>query len=168
MTGKYVEIGKRILEARNAKGLKQKDCLLPLGGITIQMLSSWEHGHVFPSLTYLVKISEFFGISLDYLILGKRSSIDIDGTITYSRIFYCLLTLLNSGIFSFSSYIGKGAVKELNITTTNKEVLEFDDMLGKIIDSKNLYEEDDYKRALRKLLDSNKEIVETFKQEEKR
>ena len=67
------EIGKRIAEIRKSKKIKQEELKEMIGAPTVQMISGWENGHSFPSTTYLIIIAKKLDISLDYLLLGKRS-----------------------------------------------------------------------------------------------
>ena len=49
-------------------------------GVSKQSVSIWEHSNVSPSVEMLVKLSDFFGVSTDYL-LGRETgeSINVDG-----------------------------------------------------------------------------------------
>ena len=95
---KYQEMGSRIRQARIDAGFKQKDCLVPLGDITPGMLSGWEKGYVCPSLNYLINISKFFNVSLDYIIMGTKKD-ENDMTIrTYKDCFIYIVELLKSNL----------------------------------------------------------------------
>ena len=62
--------GKNLKELRTEKGLSQRE----LGkefGVCNQTISFWELGSREPDLDFLVKISDFFNVSIDYL-LGKK------------------------------------------------------------------------------------------------
>ncbi len=99
---KYQEMGSRIRQARLNAGLKQKDCLVPLGDITVQMLSDWENGYVCPSLTYLINISVFFKISLDYLVLGKTDPAADSTICSYKDAIVYMISLNESGLFDLT------------------------------------------------------------------
>lgn len=44
-------------------------------GVSRQNISDWERGKVFPPLERLIKLSEIFDVSLDYLVYGKDRNI---------------------------------------------------------------------------------------------
>jgi transcriptional regulator with XRE-family HTH domain len=59
----------RLKELRNEKNLSQQQ----LGTIvqaTKMAISHWEHGHSEPSIAQLIALSDFFEVSVDYLV-GK-------------------------------------------------------------------------------------------------
>ncbi len=58
---------------RKAKNLNQLKVALDLN-ITREALSHYENGKREPSLAMLVKMSEYFNVSIDYLITGKEFS----------------------------------------------------------------------------------------------
>ena len=57
----------RIKELRTAKGLKQTDLAKRLG-VTQGALSGWENENYDPDITALKKMSEIFGVSVDYIL----------------------------------------------------------------------------------------------------
>lgn len=58
-------------EVRKAKNLNQQKVALDLN-ITREALSHYENGRREPSLSMLLKMSEYFNVSVDYLITGKN------------------------------------------------------------------------------------------------
>lgn len=58
-------------EIRKAKNLNQQKVALDLN-ISREALSHYENGKREPSLTMLQKMSEYFNVSIDYLITGKE------------------------------------------------------------------------------------------------
>lgn len=66
-----MEIGKRIKEGREFKGLKSKDfaSLLNIDG---SQYSKIENGKLLPTLLQIIEISKHLDLSLDWLILGKK------------------------------------------------------------------------------------------------
>ena len=64
------EIGKRIKELRKQRELTQLKLAEQLN-ITDNFLAKIEGGSKNPSIDLFIQMSEFFGVSLDYLILGK-------------------------------------------------------------------------------------------------
>lgn len=57
-------------EIRKQRRLNQQKVALDLN-ITREALSHYENGRREPSLAMLVKMSEYFNVSIDYLITGK-------------------------------------------------------------------------------------------------
>lgn len=72
-------LNKRIKELRISHGLNQVELAKQLS-VTKQTVSNWENNNIQPSIDMLVKISEYFSVSTDY-ILGRsdKTSIDVDG-----------------------------------------------------------------------------------------
>ena len=58
-------------EIRKKKKLNQQRVALDLN-ITREALSHYENGRRDPSLAMLVKLSEYFNVSIDYLITGHE------------------------------------------------------------------------------------------------
>lgn len=71
----YNYIMNRIKEIRTMRGIKQIDLCKQLG-ITQGALSGWETGRYQPDISALKKMSEIFGVSVDYLIGSKDSSME--------------------------------------------------------------------------------------------
>ena len=59
----------RLKSLRREKGLKQEELAKELG-LTQRKISYWENGVTEPDLAALWKLSDYFGVSVDYL-LGK-------------------------------------------------------------------------------------------------
>ena len=57
----------RIKELRNQKGRKQTDLCKQLG-VTQGALSGWENENYEPDIKALKKMSEIFGVSVDYIL----------------------------------------------------------------------------------------------------
>lgn len=66
-----VECGKRIRHLRNMNSMTQLSLAAELN-IRNESLSAIEHGRKAASIDLLIDIAQFFDVSLDYLILGKR------------------------------------------------------------------------------------------------
>lgn len=62
--------GKRLQELRKEHGLKQKDFAQTIGYSQSQ-ISQWETGVNEPTASALIKIADYFDISVDYL-LGRE------------------------------------------------------------------------------------------------
>ena len=65
------ELGKRIQQLRKDRGMIQED-LAPELYISIEHLKKMETGKRRPSFELLVFISEYFDVSIDYLLTGKE------------------------------------------------------------------------------------------------
>ena len=65
--------GQKLQQLRRARGLSQEDLAQQLS-VTRQTISKWELDQSTPDLPYLAAISEFFGVSTDYLIKETSSA----------------------------------------------------------------------------------------------
>ena len=66
------DVLKTILSLIKAKGLTQKECLTKCN-INTSFLSDWKKGKLCsPSYDKLVRLADYFEVSLDYLLTGKR------------------------------------------------------------------------------------------------
>lgn len=71
--------GKRIKELRVSHGINQVEFGKVLN-VTKQSVSNWENGNILPSIDMLVKISECFSVSTDYLLgLSDKRYLDVTG-----------------------------------------------------------------------------------------
>ena len=66
-------LGERIIKLRNSKGISQ-DTLAVALGVSRQSVSKWETDASVPELDKLIKLSEYFEVSLDELIKGEAYS----------------------------------------------------------------------------------------------
>ena len=64
----FMTLGEKISNLRTEKGLNQKDFAQELG-ISTGVLAEWESNEIAPSLLHIVKISEVFKVSTDYLLI---------------------------------------------------------------------------------------------------
>ena len=67
-------IGDRLASARKRKGYTQER-LAELTGLSIKMISAAENGHKAMRPENIVKMSEYLGVSTDYLLKGETSAI---------------------------------------------------------------------------------------------
>ena len=67
---KNMEFKDRLRELRKEKGVFQQD-IAALVGTSKMAVSHWEKGHSEPSIAQLIVLSDFFGVSVDFLI-GKK------------------------------------------------------------------------------------------------
>lgn len=66
-----MDLGKRIRTRRELLGLTQQE-LATILGVTSQHISAIEKDVRVPSLDFLVKLTETFGVSIDFLVSGKE------------------------------------------------------------------------------------------------
>lgn len=74
MNGTYIDIikvGKLITFLRQEKKLSQRQLAEKLN-VTRQAISKWENGLRLPSPEMLVALSEFFEVSINEILKGKR------------------------------------------------------------------------------------------------
>ncbi len=67
--------GETLSNLRKAKGLSQEQLAAELG-LTRQTISKWELNQSTPDLDYLLRLSDFFAVSTDFLIKGKQFNND--------------------------------------------------------------------------------------------
>ncbi|MEG2907637.1 MAG: XRE family transcriptional regulator [Erysipelotrichaceae bacterium] len=70
-----IVIGETIKKLRESMSLSQDELgeILKVSGKTI---SSWEISRTEPNMGYVQKLSNYFNVSMDYLIYGENSSVD--------------------------------------------------------------------------------------------
>ncbi len=66
-----VKIGKYLSELRKSKGLTQ-EALGEQIGVTNKTISRWENGNYMPPVDALQLLSEFYGVSINELLSGKK------------------------------------------------------------------------------------------------
>ncbi len=62
-------LGERLQELRKSRGISQEQ-LAEQAGVSRQAVSKWELGESAPELDKVVALSEFFGVTTDYLLKG--------------------------------------------------------------------------------------------------
>ena len=71
--------GDMIKNLRQSRSLNQVQLAVSLN-VSKQTVSNWENNNILPSIDMLVKISQFFSVSTDYLLeLDSRSYIEVTG-----------------------------------------------------------------------------------------
>ena len=73
MTSK--ECGNFISELRKEKKLTQKELAEKIN-VTDKAVSRWETGKGYPDVTSLVSLSDYFGVSANELLAGKRLAVE--------------------------------------------------------------------------------------------
>lgn len=64
------EIGKRLFDLRQSKNLTISQLSDQLN-ISRTMMDSWENGQDIPSLKNAIKLSEFYGVTINYIVKGE-------------------------------------------------------------------------------------------------
>lgn len=59
---------KRLKRLRELKGISQKELANELGNINQQTISNYEVGVREPDIQTLIKLADYFGVSIDYLV----------------------------------------------------------------------------------------------------
>ncbi|MBQ6844245.1 MAG: helix-turn-helix domain-containing protein [Agathobacter sp.] len=67
-----MEIGSKIKEARMKIELTQEQVAEALG-VSRQTISNWETGKSYPDIVSVIKMSDLYEVSLDYLLKGKEA-----------------------------------------------------------------------------------------------
>ena len=82
-------LNERIKTLRKENGLTQSQLAEKLG-VTDKAVSKWEVGEANPDISLLAKISEIFGVTIDYLLTGKAEepTISLDDMDTEKRALY--------------------------------------------------------------------------------
>ena len=70
------QLAQQIRALRTANHLSQEELAEKLY-ISRQAVSKWENGEATPDIDKLVQLAEIFGVSLDYLVLGKEPEKEI-------------------------------------------------------------------------------------------
>lgn len=72
-----MSVSKQLIHLRNVKGISQEE-LASLMNVTRQSVSKWETGQALPDSEKIIRLSEIFGVTTDYLLKGKENdSMDI-------------------------------------------------------------------------------------------
>ena len=66
-------VGNRIYQLRTAMGMSQRELAQALGNKSSnELVARWERGASSPSAETLVKLSEFFDVSVDWILKGVQ------------------------------------------------------------------------------------------------
>lgn len=69
--GEGMTFGERLYELRNKNNLSQED-LAEVLDVSRQSISKWENDKAYPEMTRLLFMSDYFNVSLDYLMRGIK------------------------------------------------------------------------------------------------
>ncbi|MDD4850886.1 MAG: helix-turn-helix transcriptional regulator [Gemmiger sp.] len=67
-----MSVSKQLIHLRNVKGISQEE-LASLMNVTRQAVSKWETDQTLPDSEKIVRLSEIFGVTTDYLLQGKET-----------------------------------------------------------------------------------------------
>lgn len=67
-----MSMAERIMRLRKAKGISQEE-LAEVAGVSRQAVSKWESEQSVPDVDRIVLLSEYFGVSTDYLLKGTEA-----------------------------------------------------------------------------------------------
>ena len=74
-----MNIGEKIIELRKKDNLTQEKLAEKIG-VSRQTLSNWENNNIQPSIDMLIRLSNYFSVSTDYMLgLEERKFIEING-----------------------------------------------------------------------------------------
>lgn len=66
-----MEIGSKLKDARNSKGLTQEQAAEALG-VSRQTISNWENNRSYPDIISVIKMSGLYSVSLDHLLKEEK------------------------------------------------------------------------------------------------
>ena len=69
--------GERLYELRNEKNISQEE-LAEVLDVSRQSISKWENDKAYPEMTRLLFMSDYFDVSLDYLMRGIKKEENIE------------------------------------------------------------------------------------------
>ena len=69
--GEGMTLGERLYELRNKNNLSQEE-LAEVLDVSRQSISKWENDKAYPEMTRLLFMSDYFDVSLDYLMRGIK------------------------------------------------------------------------------------------------
>lgn len=67
-----LDIGKKIRNSRKEAGITQEKAA-ELVGVSRQTISNWENEKSYPDIISVIKMSDCYGVSLDYLLKGEKT-----------------------------------------------------------------------------------------------
>ena len=124
-------IGKTIAELRKAKGWTQIELAEKLQ-VSDKAVSKWEQDGGVPSVEFFPALAEVFGVSIDYLMTGKKiDNINLDDMDATKRLSYLIK---KDDVDNFKKYNSK----VLSVVKSRYTTLEIDlDMWKEIITKKS-------------------------------
>lgn len=100
-----MDIGKIIKEKRTLRNMTQEE-LANEFFVSRQLISKWENGKSYPDLEQLLKLSDFFDLTLDELMRGdKKMTKKLNTTIKRKSLFVTIIIILLLGFIPFGYFI---------------------------------------------------------------
>lgn len=98
--------GDRVKGLRMSYNLKQEQ-LAQLAKTTPELICEWENNISLPDTDTLIRLGELFDVSIDYLLLGERSSTHVGPSLRnrYKHVISIILVVLGSFILAVLPFI---------------------------------------------------------------
>jgi len=135
-----MNLGKKLLDIRKDNKMSQED-FAEIFNVTRQTISSWENSKSYPDIETLIKISDKFNVSLDFLLKGDKEMInEMNNQIKKGKIFklitisLIIILIIIAGLIGVKRHINKEQEKKDNIiykqiiTNINKLGFEKDEI----------------------------------------
>lgn len=144
-------LGETLTNLRKAKGLSQEQLAEKLN-LTRQTISKWELNQSAPDIDYLLRLSEIFGVSTDYLIKGEQSVNTPDKTSqpyddeqpdnksdnvnVYKWCFYLGAVGIGASLMGIIAFVISSALRPITATVNG---MVFKGILGFLLGTKTLW-----------------------------
>lgn len=108
-----MEVGKIIKEQRTSKNLPQED-LANEFFVSRQLISKWENGKSYPDVEQLLKLSDFFSLTLDELMRGdKKMMKKLNLSIKKKQVLFTIIGILSIFVLLFSYLLWSNGMVQL-------------------------------------------------------
>lgn len=163
-----LEIGNRLVQLRKKINKTQYEVADSIEGMTVQMISSYEKGKQKPGIENLIKIANFYNVSLDYICYGKENDKKSFEISNYSDLIAIMLKLINVKKFGYdirhTLINDRITISSLTLESTDNILIEFMEKYSKLLEAKDILGDELYNSALNTLLDNydmplNKEAI---------
>lgn len=82
-----VELGNRIRQLRADRNWSQRELARKIGAASKSVISYYELGERFPSYETLLRLSDVFAVTTDYLLRGRDTDLRISvGSLSYEQV----------------------------------------------------------------------------------
>ena len=71
-----LDIGEKIKTSRKEAGFTQEDAADGIG-VSRQTILSWENNKSYPDIISVIKMSDIYNVSLDYLLKGEKKYVKL-------------------------------------------------------------------------------------------
>ncbi len=114
--------GNRLKELREKKNMYQKELAAELG-VTMQTISGWEINRTTPDYEMLIKIANFFQVSIDYLLGNEKKLKVIEDNLKEKEVLKKLL-VKNGYMNKEEELTDKELNKIINFIKINKSYIQ--------------------------------------------